>query len=173
MQLNTCIKKRRSIRSFKDKDVSKEKIQTIINYALHAPSAKNMQNWRFIIVRKKEIIKKLSQIHSYCSFITQAPVVIMACSDQTNCTYKPSDILSVAAAIENLLLGVTEQGLAACWTFVKDYEKEEVEKKAKKILDVPDQIDILAMIPVGYPNQQPKPKKVHKLSKVVHYNKWK
>lgn len=172
MDYKKLVKQRRSIRKYKDKDVSEEKVQKIINYALHAPSSCNTQSWRFVIVRDQSIKDKLSEVQPYCSFIKEAPVTIIAGSDSSQCNYNPSGLLSVAAAVENLLLGIENEGLGACWTYVKDHDEPKIEQDVKQILNIPEEIDLIAMIPLGYPDEKPAPKKVHDFDRVAHKDKW-
>lgn len=172
MDAKKCILTRRSIRKYKARDVSEKKIKKMIEYAIHAPSSCNTQHWEFIIVREKKMKKELSNVHRFCSFIKDAPVVIVICSDTSKSQYSPSGLVSVAAAVENLLLGIHNEGLGACWVYVKDDDEPGIEKNVQRYLGIPKSVDVLCMVSVGYPDEKPCEKKTRKLDEVIHEEKW-
>ena len=170
---------RRSIRQFKDKPVPREIIQEILEKAIWAPSNYNMQPWFFAVVaggKKKELLEAMDDVatlvaervssifddkmtrlvKSFTRTFGGAPVIILAYSDRS-ISKMPSlplkfnpDILSVATAIQNLLLLVHEKGLGACWMSAAAL----VEDKINSILGIKDK-DLIAAIPIGYPDQSP------------------
>jgi len=172
MKLIDCIKTRRSIRKYKDKEVSDDVIRELIDCARHAPSSCDTQPWEFVVIRDKAVREKLSQIHKFASYVKGAPVVIAICYDEKRCTYSPSNYLSSAAATENLLLTIHDKGLGSCWTYVKDFEDPEIEVKVKKILKVPDNIGVLCLLPIGYPDQKPVKRELRSVEDIVHNEKW-
>lgn len=172
MDFKDCVFSRRSIRKYKRKELSAEKINSIIKYALYAPSSCNTQNWEFILVKDKKVKEKLSKVHKYCSFVKDASYVIVFCFDKSKCLYSPSGLLSVAVAAENILLGITNEGLGGCWIYVKDDKEPEIENKVKEYLNIPENIEVVCMISVGYPDEVPQDKKVKDLKEVIHVEKW-
>ena len=172
MDALTCIKTRRSIRKFKDTPVPQEIIDDIIDCARRAPSAHNYQPWAFIVVRDQDQKKKLSQIQPWSFFMAGAPVCIVLCMTNTGTDFSPSNYLSVACAGENILLAAHAHGLASCWTYVKDFNNSKPEQKARKILLVPEDVEIIALIPIGYPDQKASPKQVKELKKLLHQEQW-
>jgi nitroreductase len=172
MEFNKLVKKRRSIRKYKQKNVSEDKIRKILEYGIQAPSSSNTQSWQFTIVRDTELKNQLSKVHKYCDFVKDAPVVIIAGSDSEKCPYHPSGILSVAAAVENILLGAANEDLGACWTYIKDYDEKEIEQRVRSILNIPSNIELIAMIPVGYPDETPGKKRVEDLKDKIRKDKW-
>jgi len=179
MDLFEVMQGRRSIRKFKDKPVPREIIDEILEKAIWAPSNYNMQPWYFAVVtggKKDEILKVMEDIATLVAervssifdekmtkiiktFIRTfggAPVVIMAYSDRSiermpslSLRFDP-DILSVATALQNLLLLIHEKGLGACWTSAAAI----VEDKINGILGI-DGKDLIAAVPIGYPDQSP------------------
>ncbi len=172
MKVKDCIFTRRSVRKYKKKKISDDKINSILEYALHAPSACNTQPWQFINVKDLKTKVKLSNIHKYCSFIKNAGCIIAVCYNPNLCSYKPSDMLSTAVAAQNILLGIHNEGLGACWIYVKDDNDTDIEKKVKNILNIPDNIEVLCLISVGYTDEIPSKKEIKSINDVIHKETW-
>ncbi|MCK4584288.1 nitroreductase family protein [candidate division WOR-3 bacterium] len=172
MELKEVIKNRRSIRKFKDTHIQKEKIEGLLNLAMWAPSGMNRQNWYFVVVEGK-VKDKLIEVskRAFKEFISEslkevfkdretvikesekffynlgnAPVVICVYRSRT-IEGELTDIQSVAAAVENLLLLIHEEGLGGCWMTGPVHLENEINKilcvKGKKLQ---------AIIPLGVPD---------------------
>ena len=170
MDVMEAIKKRYSVRSYQDQAVEKEKLDSILEAARLAPSASNRQEWRFIVVRDKDIRQRLMQAAKDQAFVGQAPVVIACCaktdSHVMTCGQQCYPI-DVAIAIEHMALKATEEGLGTCWigAFYED--------KVKEILGIPQDIRIVALLTLGYPVKlRPSPKDRLRLKEIVMYEKW-
>ncbi len=144
-------KKRRSVRQFKASSaVSNEDVRVMLETAIMAPSAGNTQCARFFVVRTPELKHRLATEAGHQIFIEQAPVVIVVAADlnvvgkgygeRGRNTYALQD---TAAAVQNMLLAATALGYGACWIGAFD------EAKAAQILDLPEHVRPLAMIPIG------------------------
>jgi len=148
------IKKRRSIRKYKDKKVEKEKIIRIIQSALLSPSGKNVNPWKFVIVEDEDILLKLSRAKTSGSqFLGKAPLAIVVLADP-----EESDIWIEDASIATtmIMLSAQDSGLGSCWIQIRNRmhpDNIESEKYVKKILDIPDNIVVLCMIAIGYPDE--------------------
>ena len=81
MKISEAIKRRRSIRTFKQKDVSDKMVEMLIDSARHAPSAGNIQPWEFVIVRKQDRKRELANA-AHQAFVEDAPVVIVVCANE-------------------------------------------------------------------------------------------
>ena len=162
MDVFEAIKKRRSIRSYEDKPVEKEKIEKLLEAARLAPSAKNMQEWKFIVITDKEIKEKLVPACKNQKFISEAPVVIAAVSDPSFRWYK----VDVGIALEHIALEAVELGLGTCWigAFYED--------KVKEILSVPDNMEVVALMTVGYGKEEGKKTTRKPLEEIVCYDKY-
>lgn len=168
--MSSIIKERRSIRSFKDKDVTDEEIYDLLEAAMLAPSAGNEQPWHFIIVDDEEIINKIPEFHPYSKMITQVNKAILVCADINNTKYEGFWVQDCAAATENILLRAVELGLGTVWLGI--YPNEELVIKFKNLFELPDNIIPVSLIPVGYPDvNKEKPDRFDK--KRIHRNKWK
>lgn len=176
-----AILNRRSIRKFQNIPVEPEKINAILEAASWAPSGNNMQSARFIVVRDEEIRYALFQVDDNQAWMIAAPVFIVAVADllarvAPENTYKVEEnspewevkkvIRDTAIATGYLLLEVENQGLGGCWTAA--FAQEDV----RRILDLPDDKFVVAIIPVGYPAESPNPRKRKSLDEIVRYEKW-
>jgi nitroreductase len=159
MSILEVIKSRRSIKEFKDQEIPEEAIEVLIEALRWAPSAGNLQSRKFYFVLNEDLRNKLAQAglkQNFVSFIARAPLVIVACADlriasrygergtQLYC------IQDTAASIQNLLLVAHDLGLGTCWAGAFN------EEKVKEILDLPDNLRPVAIVPVGYPARTPK-----------------
>ncbi|MEM7818794.1 MAG: nitroreductase family protein [Candidatus Aenigmatarchaeota archaeon] len=147
---------RRSVRSFKKEEIDDRLIGLMLYCATQAPSAGNTQDWVFIVVKNEEIKRKLAKAALDQDFIVEAPVVVVVCSDLKKISLRYEErgerlysIQDVAAATQNMLLAAYALGLSSCW--VGAFDEEEV----KFILELPEHIRPLAIIPVGYSEEKP------------------
>lgn len=173
MDLDKAIKERHSVRKFSTKSVDWKDILEAIDLARLAPLAGNIQTLKFVIVNDK---KKMDELADACqqNFVDQAQYILVLCSDPTQVTRNYGDRAEMycrqqaGAAIENFLLKITELGLASCWVGAFS------ETSVKNILKIPDNINVEAILPVGY-EMPPKGKQRIKpdLHNTVYFNKWK
>ncbi len=170
MDVMEAIKKRYSVRSYQDRAVETEKLDSILEAARLAPSASNRQEWRFVVVQDKGIRQRLMQAAKDQAFVGQAPVVIAACAKTDShimtCGQQCYPI-DVAIAVEHMALKATEEGLGTCWVgaFYED--------KVKEILGIPQDIRVVAFLVLGYPVKlRPNPKDRLRLKEIVMYERW-
>ncbi len=148
METLECIKTRRSIRKFLDKEVPQDLIREILEAARWAPSGGNRQPWRFILTQDSEKIKTFDPYFQQ-PWVEEAPGVLVACANphDTWATYDERDdcfVLDTAAAIQNILLAIHDLGLGAVW--ILSFSARAV----RKALEVPPHIRILSIVPFGY-----------------------
>ena len=127
MDVFEAIKKRRSIRTYQDKSVEEDKLNQLFEAARLAPSAKNQQNWKFIVVRDEHIREQLAHACNEQKFIAEAPVVIAGVADPTLKWYR----IDMGIAVEHIALEAMELELGTCWVGAFD------EKEVSRILRVP------------------------------------
>jgi len=172
MDLDKAIKKRHSTRKFKTtKHANWRDIIKAIEAASLSPLAGNIQNLKFILVIDKEKISQLAQA-SQQPFIADADYIVAVCSDNSQLTrsyYERGEIYShqqAGAAIENFLLKIEDLGLASCW--IGAFSDEDV----KKILQIPDNINVEALLPVGYELGKQTQKTKRKLDHILYFDKY-
>jgi len=170
MDVSTAISQRSSVRAYKTTEVEEDKLTKILEAARLSPSASNRQEWKFIVVRAKETKKKLAKAAFGQSFIEQAPVVIVACGTESKAMMacgQPTHTVDVSIACAYVTLQACELGLGTCW--IGAFEEDE----ARKILNIPEHVRPVAMIPLGYPDQLPSKKLRKSLDQIVCNEKYK
>lgn len=179
--ISDIIARRRSIRKYTDQHVEEEKITRMLEAARQAPSGKNTQPWAFIVVRDKAKIAEIARIDNDQKWMLPAPVII-ACLADARARIDPSVPLNVtetspefeikqvirdsAVAVQNMLLAAVEEGLGTCWTGW--YLQEEI----RPALGIPADKFVTAIVTVGYPAEDPAPRKRKPLAELVHYERW-
>jgi len=168
MKIQQVILKRRSVRSYQDKKITSEKLEKVLKAAQMAPSAHNDQSWKFVVVKDKEIKEKLAQAAQQ-SFIAEAPVVVAAVAlnptKEMSCGV-PSYAVNLAIAVDHMTLAAVELGLGTCWIGAFSQEK------VKDILEVPEQKKVVCLLPLGYPDDDPKPKQRKDLEEIICKDKF-
>jgi len=173
MDLDKAIKTRHSVRRFKTKAPNWRDIIKAIDLARLAPFAGNICSVKFIIVTEDE---KIAQIAEACQqdFVGTAKYIVVICSEpdvvighygERAKKYLPQQ---AGAVIENFLLKLTDLGLSTCW--VGAFAEEQI----KQILQIPENVEVEAIFPIGYempPISKQKPKK--KLDTLLYFNVWK
>lgn len=148
----SSILERRSVRAYTSEDVDKDLIIQLLNAANWAPSGNNMQPWRFsIVMNDKELIKKLASLTIYHNWVETAPCLIAVFLDRKslddklpNCYLKHAQ--SIGASIQNMMLAAHELGLGTCW--IGEILKNE--DQVRELLGVSNELQLMAVISVGY-----------------------
>ena len=169
MSVLKVIQKRRSLRKYKGDRIPEDVLQRVLEAARLAPSGKNYQPWKFIIVQDQELKAKLAQASAEQFFMAEAPVIIVGCGFPDDSysrmgRYMKSWPVDVTIALEHLILQATEEGLGTCW--IGSFEETEV----KAILNIPENVRVLALTPLGYPNESPPYRGRKRLDEIVSYN---
>lgn len=192
MNILQLIKKRRTIREYLDKPIPEEVLNKIIEAGTWAPSAHNLQPWKFIVITDKDIIESLANILSNPSnniltgvrvvikssgrIIKKSPVVIIVLNnavfsrkvkeygdDQYFVTAHISEIESIAAAVENMQLAATYLGIGMAWLTIPLFAKDDI----ARLLDFDG--DLLAVLTLGYPAEKGKSAPRKQISEIVKY----
>ena len=185
METFETIRSRRSVRNFSDHPVEPEKLRAVLDAARMAPSWANLQCWRFVVVKNREVRHQISELASVDSFfaakgyksnpsqsaLKEAPVVIVIgalpnySGDVRGQQYYMTD---VGLAAENLMLAAHDLGLGS--VFVSIFE----EKPLAELLAIPPYVSIVGLFPLGYPLHEQRGDAVHRksLNEIVFYEKW-
>jgi len=169
MDVFAAISRRRSVRAYKPAQIEEDKLKKVLEAARLSPSASNRQDWKFVIVREKETRKKLARAAFGQSFIGEAPVVIVACGTEPKAIMacgQPTSTVDVSIACAFMMLEACEQGLGMCW--IGAFKEEEV----KKILKIPEPIRVVAVIPLGYPDEGPSQRERKDLDQIVCFERF-
>jgi len=169
MDVFTAISQRCSVRAYKATDIEEDKLKKVLEAARLSPSASNRQDWKFIVVKNKDTKKKLAKAAFGQSFVGEAPVVIVACGTDSKAVMgcgQSTHTVDVSIACAFMILQAEELGLGTCWIGAFD------EGETKKILSIPGNVRVVAVIPLGYPNQPPSQKFRKSLNEIVCYEKY-
>lgn len=152
MDVFSAISNRKSIRAYKNQEIEEEKLNKVLEAARLSPSASNKQEWKFVVVKDKNKIAKLTDATNGYKFIGQAPVVIVACgTDQERvmpCGQNAYTVdLSIATAY--MILEAYELGLGTCW--IGGFSED----KVKEALGIPANVRVVSMFPLGYADGAP------------------
>ena len=168
MEYSELLSKRRSVRSYTERGVTKDEIDSLLNAATAAPNACNFQSWHFYVVTDSERIKGFSGICA--EWATTAPVIIVIATDadrlQKRFGSRGCDLFAIqdtALAAENILLKAVELGLGGCIIGYFD------EDKCRNHLSVPDNQRPVMIIPIGEPDEDAAVRSRKPLSEVVTY----
>ena len=147
--MSVCLK-RKSVRKYKSKPVSDEAIETLLKSAMQAPSANNQQPWRFTVIKNKDLLEKLSKVSTGAHMLAHAPLAIMVgfVSHTRSPHMAPTDC---AAATQNILLEVVNQGLGAVWIGIHPLE-DRIER-VRNLLELDETITPFSLIAIGEPNE--------------------
>ena len=160
------LKSRRSIRKYKDQPVEEEKIQKCLEAARWAPSASNKQPWEFLIVTEKDVRKKLSEIHPYARFVAESPVVFIPLTNpEIHQKYHMSD---TALATMQYMIEAHSLNLGTCWAGVIE---SSIEPEIKKLLNVPEHLNVLGLVATGYADEEPTRTR-KELEELIHYERY-
>ena len=155
------IKTRRSIRKYSEKEITYEKLEELCNMGMAAPSAMNTRPWEFIIIKDKDVLKKLSELRQYWKMLPNAgaAIVVAGIHDkyfEQNC----------AAATQNILLAATDMGIGNVWLGL--YPNMDAVGKIGEMLDLPEEVVPFSVVSLGYPAEVvknvvhiPDKKKIH------------
>ncbi|MDD5454996.1 MAG: nitroreductase family protein [Candidatus Ratteibacteria bacterium] len=169
MNVYEAINKRRSVRAYKNKPIPEDILNKILEAARLAPTAKNRQQFKLIVVTNPETIKKLVEVANNQQFVGEASAVIAAVgltpNDKMRCGI-PTDPIDVAIAIDHITLAAVEEGLGTCWigSFFQD--------KACQLLGIPSSYKVVELLTLGYPADSPRPKTRKSLNEIICYEKF-
>lgn len=171
------VKRRRSIRRYAAKAVSRETIDRCLEAARLAPSACNSQPWYFVVVDDEKLKNRLadeafSRVYSMNSFAKDAPVLIVAVTQRSSYTAclggylrgTQYSLIDIGIACEHIILQAEEEGLGTCWLGWFN------EKAVKKILGISRSEKVDVIISMGYPEEEPKDKLRKPLSEIRRFN---
>jgi nitroreductase len=163
--------RRRSVRKFKDREVERDVLDRLLETLRRAQSAANCQPWHFVVVEKEDR-HELNAVFTKEGF-KGAPVVIVALADPAKAWKRRQDGVNfawvdVSIALTEMIGSATAEGLGACW--IASLDPVEV----KRILKIPAVLDVVAIIALGYPEEELK--RVEKdrkpLEEIIHWRKW-
>jgi nitroreductase len=152
MDLHEAVRTRRSIRAYKPDPIGDETLNRVLEAVRIAPSGSNRQPWRFVLVKDEELKRQLAAACNGQAFIAEAPLVVVACGfkipiDRGGYMGNMGMLVDVSIAFTHLILAARAEGLGTCW--IGAFDNNEV----KKLLKIPEDVNVVAVSPLGYPKQ--------------------
>jgi nitroreductase len=168
MTVFEAIEKRYSCRDYLDKPIESDKLEKILEAARLAPSAKNLQDWRFVVVTEPGKRARLAEAANNQKFLARAGAIIIGCSNcnETMRCGQPIAPIDLAIAMEHIALQAVEEGLASCW--IGSFYPE----KVRRIVGIPQDIQIVELIALGYPADNPREANRVSIDKIVSREQW-
>ena len=160
------ISKRKSIRNYIEKEISEDVYLRLIEAGRLAPTAKNRQKWKIIIVNDKDLKEKLVPACNDQVFVSQASAIFVAISTEDyimRCNI-PADIVDTSIVLQNIVIQAVKEGLGTC--YIGSFYPDQV----KKVLGIPEDIKIIQLLTVGYPKEYPLPKPRKPLEEFYSFN---
>ena len=169
MSILDIIQQRYSCRSYLEKEIEKEKLDKIFEAARLAPSAKNSQDWRFVVVTDKQTKSSVAMCTNRPQIFEKASAIIVACSNMDYVMKCGQAIgpIDVSIALEHISLQAAELGLGTCW--IGSFETE----KVREILSIPKNVAIIELMALGYPAEPGKQNTRLPVEEILCYDKWK
>lgn len=158
------VKDRRSVRKFSVKPINKRILEEIVDCARLAPSAQNIQPWVFLVVTEKERLAEISKTVDWGPFIKDAVACVVVCGRKE----VKRHVEDCCLASENIMLAAKSLGVGSCYVAAlgKDIEQ------ARKLLEVPEDFEIVSLIPLGYFEENPEPHDKKRMGDVIRWEKF-
>jgi nitroreductase len=164
MEVFDAIKTRRSIRKYKSEPIPEERLRTILEAGRLAPSAGNRQPWRFIVIQDADRKRALIEAADKQTFMNDAAAIIVAIGDpEVSARWYEKDPM---IALEHIVLASTALGYGTCWIGAFD------EDAVKHLLKIPSKMKIIALLPVGVPDEAPAPRSRKEFSEIFFKEEW-
>jgi nitroreductase len=179
--LEETVRGRRSIRRYSPREVREDVVMEILDLARHAPSSMDGQPCCFIVVRERAILERLADIkNDHCAldkrdaypahFVASAPVVVAICVERKRAHGRERENGILAAA--HLLLAAHARGLGGVYMTAYQADDPVLEREIRDLLGLPPSVDPVALIPLGFPAEEPAPKELRPLGELVHHESY-
>lgn len=167
----SVIHNRKSVRKYTDQKVSKEDLVTIMKAGMAAPTGHDARPWQFIALTDRPTMLELRKELVWASGLDSSPAAIVVCGDMNKVNEKNTEfwITDNSAATQNMLLAIEGMGLGGVWCTL--YPGKDRMEHARKVLNLPEHIMPLCVIPIGYPTGVEKPKDKFDENN-IHWEKW-
>lgn len=169
MDVMDAIKERFSVRKFKSYEIEDKKLEWVLEAARLAPSARNLQEWRFVVVRNRDMREALAEAANGQQFVADAPAVIVGCavtSEHVMSCGLHCFPIDVSIAMAYMTLEAVEQGLGTCWIGAFDADQ------VHDLLEIPRDVIVVGLLPIGYPDTEAPPKKRLSSDEIVMEGRW-
>lgn len=163
------IERRFSVRSYQERPVEPEKLAAVLEAARLAPSARNFQEWRFVVVQDAAVRRQLAEAANNQSFVADAPVVIVCCGTKADYVMRCGQLaypVDVSIAMAYMSLQAVEEGLGSCW--VGSFYEDQV----KPILGIPADVRVVELLTLGYARDPQPPRSRVSIEQIACADRW-
>lgn len=164
MDLFDAIEKRRSVRAYLTKPVSRPSLEKIVDAGRRAPTGRNEQPWEFLVITDMYVRQRIAELTTYGKYIADAGACIAVF-----CRDTPYYLEDGAAATMSMLLAATALDLGSCWIAA---DKAPYAPAIAELLAAPGTHHLVALVAIGHPSEQPPRNSKRALSEVVHWETW-
>ena len=166
MDVYQAIRSRRTVRDYKPDPIPEELLRKILQCARWSPSSSNTQKWSFIVIRDKDTLTKLGEIAKQGPFVGQAPLCIAIVMDDA-----PRPQLDAGRALQQMELMAWSEGVGMCFVGVRE---EDQQKAVKELLGIPENMELITLLPFGYRADAPKPVGTPRksMSEIIHWERF-
>lgn len=169
MNVHEAIAARRSVRAYKDRPIEEEKLRRVLEAGRLAPSARNMQEWKFVVVRDKATVREMVDVCRGQKFVGEAGAIIVACAVQHDHVMTCGQYaypIDLAISVDHMSLVAVQEGLGSCWigAFYED--------KARELLGIPEDVRAAIILTLGYPAESPAPKPRKAFDEVFSFDRY-
>lgn len=158
-----AIQARRSVRRFASEPITREQVEAVLEAGRWAPSGKNTQPWRFVVVESPDKREELAALAPQGGMVAAAPVTLAVLLDRSAGYDTLKDAQGIGAAIENILLAAHALDLGACWM------GRTRDAAIEAALGAKEDEELMALIPIGHPAQQPGTSSRHPLQSITRF----
>ena len=156
---------RRSIRRYEKREIPADALDKILEAGRQAPSAANRQPFHIIVITSQELKKELST-GLFNRFIQDSAVTVVGCANNSEILTARWAVVDASIALQNMVIEAWALGIGSCW--IGDFREDSL----KQLLEIPDKWKVVALVSLGYPAEQPQPKRKKTIEELFSYNKF-
>ncbi|MFO8050936.1 MAG: nitroreductase family protein [Thermoplasmatota archaeon] len=153
--MNDPVLSRRSIRSYKDREIDKEAMEYILTAGDAAACARGKRSWHFIVIQDRELLDRIPLFHPYSKMIREAPAAVLVCALPSVESDEGYRVQNCSAATQNMLIAANLKGIGSVWLGV--YPNSERMEGMKELLGLSDEKVPFSLIVLGHPNEEKSP----------------
>lgn len=164
------IQRRRSVREYDARPIEEEKLERVLEAGRLAPTARNQQDWRILIISEASLRQRLvDEASPHQPFLKQAPILLAACALNPSYVMRcghPAYLIDLAIVLDHISLQAVREGLGTCWIGSFD------ENRAKEVLGVPQAVRIVELMSLGYPSHLPAARNRKPFAELFRRGEW-